>query len=237
MQSHDQRGVFDENNYRRSFSLNAGLTGVFGLMFLGLLASAATAFLTASTPALRDLVFRGGMESLIFLAGPILLVIFVFPRVWRMPPAAAFFTFIFYALLNGFSLSIVFLLYDLGTITLAFLATAGMFGVMAVYGAVTKADLSRAGSFFIMGLFGFVIATVINIFLASDTLDIIIIYAGIAIFLGLTAYDVQRIKRAMEASGSSSGGVMVMGALHLYLDFINILLLLLRLMGRSRGRR
>jgi len=228
------KGYFDENDHQRGLVLNRGLAGVFGLMFLGLLISAAAAFFTLQTPAMMHFVFNTN-ASLLFLLAPFGMMLFVFPRVWGMAPGAAFLSFFIFALLMGVSLSSIFLQYDLGTITLAFLSAAGMFGVMAVYGALTKANLSGIGSFLMMGLFGVIIASVLNWFFASTMLDMIISYAGIAIFLGLTAYDVQRLKHQMEFHGGDApAGVMVMGALHLYLDFINIFLLLLRLLGRRR---
>jgi len=183
---------------------------------------------------MRDLVLFSN-AFYVFLFAPFLLVLFAFPRVWGMSTGGAILLFVFYALLNGVTLSVIFIVFDLGTIVLAFAAAAGMFGVMAIYGALTKADLSGVGSFLLMGLFGFIIASVLNWFIVSDTMDMLITYGGIAIFLGLTAYDVQRLKRAMnEHAGNAPTGVIVMGALHLYLDFINILLLLLRLFARRR---
>ena len=233
MQDHRHgKGHFDENDYKRGIALN-GLAGVFALMFLGLLASAGAAFFTLNTPALLNLIFSGGAATWIFLLAPLGLVMFAFPRVWKMSPASAILLFFVYALLNGLTLSAIFLIYDMGTITLAFLSAAGMFGVMAIYGGLTKADLSGIGSFLMMGLFGIIIASVLNIFLGNDMMDMLISYAGIAIFLGLTAYDVQRLKHAMSQSPGNAG-VMVLGALHLYLDFLNIFLFLLRLMGRRR---
>lgn len=229
------KGYFDEQDYRRGTGAAArGLSGVFALMFLGLLASAVSALFTLSSPFMFNLVF-GSQAGLVFAFLPLLVVMLVFPRVWHMSPGAAFTVFFVYALLNGVGLSVIFLMYDLGTIALAFFSAAGMFGVMAVYGRVTRADLSGMGSMLFMGLIGIVIASVLNWFFANDTLDMFISYAGIAIFLGLTAYDVQRIKRSMiEHGGRAPAAVMVMGALHLYLDFLNIFLFLLRLLGRRR---
>ena len=227
-------GLFNENDHKRALTLNRGLAGVFGLMFLGLLASAFSAFFTLSSPAIYNLVY-GSNLFYVFLFAPLVLVFFAFPRVWNMAPGAAILLFFVFALLNGVTLSVIFIIYDLGTIALAFLSAAGMFGVMAIYGAVTKADLSGIGSLLFMGLFGIIIASILNWFFASTMLDTLISYAGIAIFLGLTAYDVQRLKREMTAhAGTAPAGLMVMGALHLYLDFINIFLFLLRLLGRRR---
>jgi len=231
---HDDRhgkGYFDENDHRRGIALN-GMAGVFGLMFVGLFISAVTAMFTAGSQAMQDLLFNMGPGIIVLAFAPFLMVIFVFPRVWKMQAGTAVLVFFIFAILIGITLSGIFYYYDLGTITLAFLSAAGMFGVMALFGAITKADLSGIRSFLMMGFFGFIIATVINIFLGSTMMDTIITYAGIAIFLGLTAYNVQRLKHAMATTPGH--GVMVLGALHLYLDFVNIFLLLLRLMGRRR---
>jgi len=228
------KGYFDDNDYNRGLVRSRGLAGVFGLMFLGLAATAGSALYTLYNPALFRLVF-GSNAFFIFLFAPLVLVMFAFPRVWNMSSGAAFALFFVYALINGITLSVIFLAYDLGTIYLAFFGAAGMFGVMALYGAVTKADLSGVGSFLFMGLVGVIIASVLNWFFRSDMMTVIISYVGIAVFLGLTAYDVQRIQRQMDAHGGNAPtGVIVMGALHLYLNFLNIFLFLLRLLGRRR---
>lgn len=226
-------GIFDENEHNRGRALASGMAGVYGLMFLGLLASAAAAMFTLTSDFMWSLVFGGNFNVLAFLFAPMLLVMFAFPRVWNMSPGSALALFFVYALLNGLTLSAIFLVYNMGTITLAFFSTAGMFGAMAVYGAVTKADLSGMGSFLMMGLFGIIIASVLNFFFGNGMLDMIISYVAIAIFLGLTAYDVQRIQQAM-INPVNPTGVAVMGALHLYLDFLNIFLFMLRLLGRRR---
>jgi len=234
MDSRHGKGHFDENEYQRGITLNFGLAGVFGLMFLGLLATAISALFTVSSPFMLNLVFHTN-ALYFFLFAPLALVFLAFPRVWDMSPAGAILLFIVYALLNGVTLSAIFIVYALGDIATAFFAAAGMFGIMAIYGAVTKADLSGVGSFLLMGLFGIIIASVLNWFFVSDTMHMLITYAGIAIFLGLTAYDVQRLQRLInEHAGDVPTGVIVKGALHLYLDFINIFLFLLRLFGRRR---
>ncbi|MCL2562875.1 MAG: Bax inhibitor-1/YccA family protein [Oscillospiraceae bacterium] len=235
MQSDYGKGIFNEDDQKRNLTLNRGMSGIFALMFLGLLASAATAYLTASIPELRNLVFGTNLYWL-FLLAPLGLVVIAFPRVWKMSAGAAFTLFFFYALINGITLGIIFLVYDLGTITLAFLSAAGMFGVMAIYGAVTKADLTKLGSLLLMGLVGIIIASLLNLLIfRSAGMDLLISYIGIAVFLGLTAYDIQRLRRSMtEYGGNAPAAVMVKGALHLYLDFLNIFLFLLRIMGRRR---
>ena len=227
------KGYFDEGDQGSKSILSRGLTGVFALMFLGLLTSAASAFLTLSSPLMANLVFGSEMGFFAFLIAPLLLVMFAFPRVWKLSAGAALSIFFLYAFLNGLTLAVIFLAYDLGTITLAFGSAAIMFGTMAVYGAVTKADLSGFGSMLFMGLIGIIAASVLNWFFASSALDTIISYAGVVVFLGLTAYDTQKIKVQMDEHGNHAG-IMVLGALHLYLDFLNIFLFLLRLFGRRR---
>lgn len=157
----------------------------------------------------------------------------------RISPTLAVLGFFFYAMLNGITLTVIFLAYTPGSIALSFFATASLFGAMTIVGYTTKTDLSRFGSFLFMALLGLIIASVINFFLASSVLDIIITYAGILIFVGLTAYDTQWIKQATQqavASGDTQleARIGVMGALRLYLDFINLFLRILRVAGRRR---
>ena len=229
------KGYFDENDHKGGIILNQGLTGVFALMFLGLLCTATVAFFVATNTAALNFVFGSQIVFWGFLLAPLALVWLVFPRIWNMSAPAAFGLFFVYALVNGVTLAFIFFAYDLGTIALAFFSASGMFAAMALYGAITKADLSSMGSFLFMGLIGIIIASVINWFFASDALDVLISYAGIAIFLGLTAYDVQKIKRQMaDSGGRAPAAVMVYGALHLYLDFMNLFLFILRLLGRRR---
>jgi len=228
-------GYFDDSAQKRSFTLDLGLAGVFGLMFLGLVASGVAAWLTLNFAPLYNLVYGTQAVFLVVLFLPVGLVMLAFPRIWRMKPAAAVLLFFVYALLNGVTLSFIFLVYNMGAIMLAFLSAAGMFGVMALFGAFTKSDLSGTRNFLLMGLFGIIIASVLNFFLANTMLDMVISYVGIAVFLGLTAYHVQNIKRQMEMhAGRAPAAAMVSGALHLYLSFMNIFLLLLRMTNRRR---
>ena len=229
-------GYFDDSVHGRQFTLDMGLAGVFGLMFSALLVSAVAAWLTLSFAPLFDLVHTSPAGAFIFMLLPIGFVWIVFPRVWRMPPAAAVFSLFAFAFIMGAALSYIFLVYHLGTIMLAFVSAAGMFGVMAIFGAVTKSDLTKMRSILLMGIVGAIIATVVNVFFfASSQLDMIISYLFLALFLGLTAYHVQNIKRQMELGmGRAPIAIMASGALCLYLNFINTFLILLRLMNRRR---
>ena len=147
--------------------------------------------------------------------------------------------FLLYAVVNGFVLSSIFFAYELGSIVQAFAASALTFGAMSIYGATTKKDLSGLGSILFMALIGLIVASLINFFWANSVLDAIITYAGVFIFVGLTAYDTQNIRSlaaAADYSGDASAPrkVAILGALTLYLDFINLFLYILRLFGRSR---
>ena len=143
--------------------------------------------------------------------------------------------FLLYAILNGATLSSIFFAYQLGSIAFTFFITAGVFLAMSIYGFVTKKDLNTFGSYCVMGLFGIIIASVVNLFVHSSTLEWIVSFIGVGIFMGLTAWDTQKIKEsayAVEPSGV--GKLAVIGALSLYLDFINMFLYLLRFFGNSR---
>ena len=162
----------------------------------------------------------------------IALVVVLSFRITKMSPTTAGALFIGYAVLNGIMLSGILFVYTQATIVSAFATAAGMFGAMAVYGTVTKRDLTSWGSFFFMGLIGIIIAQVINMFVRSSALDGTIALVGVFVFVGLTAYDAQKLKRLAAAAGPQVTNYAVIGALALYLDFINLFLMLLRLFGR-----
>jgi hypothetical protein len=164
------------------------------------------------------------------------LVIYLSARVEKMQASTATALFIIYAALNGLTMSSIFLHYNLGSIATTFLITAGMFGAMAVYGMVTKKDLSGVGSFMFMGLIGIILASVVNMFLQSSVLHLAISAIGVLIFVGLTAYDTQKIKQMGEQGIMTQGNEVVqkgaiIGALALYLDFINLFWMLLTFFG------
>ena len=145
--------------------------------------------------------------------------------------------FVLFSMLMGASLSFIFLMYELGSIAKTFVITAGMFGTMAVVGYTTKTDLTKFGSLMFMGLIGIVIASVVNMFMQSSTMDYIISFIGVLVFTGLTAYDVQKLKRIgsqIVENNESVRKITIMGALTLYLDFINLFLFLLRFFGNRK---
>jgi len=222
-----------------SLAVSRGLTRVFGMMFLGLLVSAAASMLTLRSERMLELVFLDPMFRHVFRFAPLAFV-FALGFVWKMSPMVALSLFLGYATVTGISLTSIFLAFDHDTIALAFFSAAGMFGVMAIFGKVTKKDLSRLGPLLFMALIGLIVATVINIFMRSSFLDAILAYATVVIFLGFTAHDVQKIKKQVEAVMDSNGNVpmavSISGALHLYLDFINLFMAMLRILARRRGR-
>ena len=180
-------------------------------------------------------LFVSPVKWVVILA-PLALVFFLSFRIQNMRPATAQITFWIYAALVGVSLASIFLIYTHTSITRVFFITAASFGALSLWGYTTQRDLTGMGSFLIMGLFGIIIASLVNIFLASSALQFAISCIGVLIFAGLTAYDTQRIKEMYSANddGTIAGRKAVMGALQLYLDFINIFLFLLRFMGDRR---
>ena len=215
-------------------------SGVFMWMFLALGITAATAYLVATTDTLLDLLRNeNGMTILgwVVLFAPLGLVLLMSARFQKMSASTMVLLFVLYSLLMGASLSFVFSVYSDASIATTFVITSGMFGVMAVVGYTTKTDLTKFGSIMFMGLIGIIIASVVNMFLRSGTMDYIISFIGVLVFTGLTAYDVQKLKRIGAGIGQESEAarkLTIMGALTLYLDFINLFLFLLRFFGNRR---
>jgi len=211
------------------------MTQVYAWMMAGLLVTGAIASFTANTPALLGIVHSP--LFFVLLIAEIGLVFFLSARIGKMSTSTATSIFLVYSALNGLTLSFVFLAYTTSSIASTFFVTAGMFGAMSVYGYVTKRDLSGIGNFLVMALIGLLLASVVNIFLANEAIYWITTYAGVLIFVGLTAWDTQKIKLlAMKATGDETQAhrVAILGALMLYLDFINMFLMLLRILGNRR---
>ncbi|HET7011772.1 MAG TPA: Bax inhibitor-1/YccA family protein [Anaerolineales bacterium] len=211
---------------------------VYLWMAIGLYLTAGVAFFVANSP-LAAVIFSNPLIVIGLFIGELVLVIALSAAINRLAPTTAIALFLFYAILNGTTMSVIFLAYALTDITLAFASTATLFGVMSLIGYFTRIDLSRLGSFLLMGLVGLVIATFANLFVQSTPLMWITTYGGILLFIGLTVFDTQRIKRdltAKIAAGDEAGvsRLGILGALTLYLDFINMFLLILRLLGNSR---
>jgi len=213
------------------------LAKVFNWMAIGLGLTGVIAWFTASSGLAMSIV--GSPVFIILILAELGMVFYLSARINKIQPGTATGLFLGYAVLNGLTLSTVFLAYTRASIGSTFLITAGMFGAMAVYGMVTKRDLSGMGSFLFMGLIGIIIASIVNIFLQSSSLYWTISVIGVLVFVGLTAWDVQKIKTMGEqgimeqGEGAIRKGASI-GALALYLDFINLFLMLLRFFGGSR---
>lgn len=208
------------------------MTQVYLWMTAGLLVTAALASFTANTPALVSLIF-GTPLFWVLLVGELIMVFVISARVGKMSAGMATGLFLAYSALNGLTLAIIFLAYTATSIATTFFVTAGTFGVMSLYGYTTKRDLSGMGSILFMALIGLILASIVNIFWANSTLYWIITYAGVLIFVGLTAWDTQKIKRmtTQATDETSIRRIAILGALILYLDFINMFLFMLRIFG------
>jgi len=212
------------------------LTSVYGWMTGGLALTGMVAFLVFRVPSLTNAIVGSGLYWALLIA-ELLLVLALSALINRISPATAALLFIGYSLLNGLTLSVIFLVYTAASLASTFFVTACTFGAMSLYGYTTKRDLSTIGNLCFMGLIGVVIASIVNIFFANPALYWAVTYIGVLVFVGLTAYDTQKIKQMAYAADMTDPSVRklaIIGALHLYLDFINLFLLLLRLMGRRR---
>ena len=219
--------------------LRSYMLKVYNLMALGLVITGLAAYF-AFTFAVSDgqltafgaAIYTSPLKWVVILA-PLAMVFFLSFRINSMSVSAAQMTFWVYAALVGLSLSSLFLIYTGQSVVQTFFVTAAAFGGLSLYGYTTKRDLSAMGSFLIMGLFGLIIASIVNIFLASSAMQFAISAIGVLIFAGLTAWDTQKIKEMYDANddGTVSGRKAVMGALTLYLDFINLFLFMLRFLG------
>ena len=212
---------------------NTLLRQVYGWMALGLALTAVTALTTVSSEELLRAIVGNKPVFYGLMIGELALVFTLSGAIERLSPAVATLLFLGYSLLNGVTLSVIFLVYTADSIAATFGVTAATFGAMSIYGAVTKKDLTSWGSFLFMGLVGVVIASLVNIFLQSDGVSWVLSAVGVIVFTGLTAYDSWKIK-ALAAAGSAGRKPAILGALTLYLDFINLFLMLLRFMGGRR---
>ena len=211
----------------------AFMTQVYGWMSVALLITAVVSIYTASSEALLTMIFSNRLVFYGLLIGEVLMVIGLSAAINKLSATAATALFITYAAMNGLTMAVIFLIYTGSSIASTFFITAGTFGAMSAYGYMTKADLSSWGNLLFMGLIGLIIASVVNIFLHSEIVYWITSFVGVLIFTGLTAYDTQRIK-AMITLGLTpheerKGAIM--GALRLYLDFVNMFLYMLRFFG------
>lgn len=219
-------------------AVNALFRKVYQYMALGLILTSLTAWITASTPALLRMFYTSITPLIIVAVAELGLVLYLSATIAKHSASTSLLLFGIYSVLNGITCSAVLLVYTQESVYTAFLSTAGMFGAMSVYGIYTKRDITSWGSFLHMGLWGLIIAMVINLFVGSSAAETVISVIGIIVFMGLTAYDTAKIKALAEGAEMSddetAGKIAVMGALELYLDFINLFLYLLRLFGKRR---
>ena len=209
---------------------------VYLWMTLALMITGITAAGVANSPNILALIYNSQVVMWGIIIAEFGLVIYISARLEKLSLSTATTLFALYSILNGVMLSSIFLLYSTAIISKVFFITAGTFGVTALYGYATKKDLSSLGNILFMALIGLVIATIVNVFMKSAMFDLILSYIGVIIFVGLTAWDSQKIKHMMmvqQDADESAQKLALIGALSLYLDFINLFLYLLRIFGRS----
>jgi FtsH-binding integral membrane protein len=214
------------------------MRNVYIWMALGLAITGVVAWGSSRSAELMNALYRNN-GFFILLIAEVGLVFFLSARIMKIKPMTATLLFAAYSALNGLTMSYIFLVYARSTVSSAFFIAAGMFGAMTLFAFFTKSDLSGWGTYLFMGVIGLIIASVVNMLLRSDGLSYIISYAGVLIFMGLTAFDTQRIKRMSDALSEDLGEpdyirLSIIGALRLYLDFINIFLFMLRIFGGGR---
>ncbi|WP_273178332.1 Bax inhibitor-1 family protein [Hoylesella pleuritidis] len=237
MEVQDLERMIREKENVISLTFPALMRKVYVWMSLALVITGVTAYGVANSPSLMTAIYSSRMTFWILIIAQLALVIGVTRAIDRLSLTSATLLFILYSVLNGAMLSAIFAVYSTTVITQVFFITAGTFAAMAAVGYFTKRDLSSIGRILYMSLIGLIIATVVNLFLHSSGFDMILSYAGVAIFIGLTAWDSQKIKLMLAQCDNIDEGaqkIALMGALSLYLDFINLFLYLLRIFGRDR---
>ena len=209
---------------------------VYLWMTLALAITGITAYMVAASPGLMMSIYTNPILFWGMIIGEFAIVILVSARINRLSLMSATIWFAVYSVLNGALLSFIFVAYAQTTITEVFFITAGTFAAMAFIGSTTKRDLTKFGGILLMALIGIVIASIVNLLVGNNTFDLIISYAGVLIFVGLTAWDAQQIKQTLALAPAADEGaqkIALLGALNLYLDFINLFLYLLRIFGRN----
>lgn len=212
------------------------LRSVYGWMALGLAITAVVAFFVAASPAIVFAIARNRPLFWGLMLAQLGIVFWLSARVSSMAPATASLLFMAYSALTGLTMAFVLLAFTGESVATTFMVTSGTFGALAAYGTVTKRSLAGWGQFLFMGLIGVVIASVVGIFWQNDAFQFVLSFIGVIVFTGLTAYDAQRLKAmALATPGGPSGSYAIVGALTLYLDFINLFMMLLRLTGSRRS--
>lgn len=214
--------------------LRSYMISVYNNMGIGLIISSIISYVIGTNEALASMIF-GGPQAYLFIFAPLVAVFALTFGIEKMSAATARLAFFGFAAIMGISLASIFLTYQLGSIFQVFLITAIMFGGMSLYGYTTKRDLTSMGSFLIMGLWGLVIASIVNLFMQNSMMQLVIAAVGVLVFTGLTAYDTQKIKEIYYATtGEQRAKAGIMGALNLYLDFVNLMISLIQLLGQRK---
>ena len=224
-------------DYAMSTAFPALMRKVFVWMTLALAITGLTAYGVATSPTILSLIFSSKVTFFGLIIAEFALVFAISGAINRLSLSTATMLFILYSVINGATLSSIFFAFSVATISKVFFITAGTFGAMALVGYTTKTDLTSMGKLLFMALLGIIIASVVNMFVASSGLDLILSYVGVLVFVGLTAYDTQKIKQMCQAAPNASESTQklaLIGALSLYLDFINLFLYLLRIFGNNR---
>ncbi len=221
--------MFATQTYRNATEINSAMSRVYGHMGLAVITSMIVSFFVGNSAALMTFFFTGAMKWVVIFA-PLVAILAVSFAMEKLSKAALQLFLHGFAALMGLSMATIFVVYNLGSIVSAFMAAAVLFGTMSFYGYFTKKNLDSIGSFLFVGLIAIIIASVINIFIGSTVFQMVISAIAVIVFLGLTAYDTQKI-REMVSVGGDTGKEEVMGALSLYLDFINLFISLLQLFG------
>lgn len=229
----------ETNNLVRNYTAKAAqatlLRSVYLWMTLALIITGFVAMYVAKSYTLVNMMIQNSMMFWGVLIAEVALVWYLSARIYKMSFTTATILFIVYSILNGVTLSILLLVYMTSSIATTFFVTAGTFGTMAIFGYITKKDLTRIGSLCIMGVIGIIIASLVNLFLQNSMMDMVISYIGVLLFVGLTAYDSQKIKRLLSGDdievNEVTQKIALMGAMTLYLDFINLFIYLIRILG------
>jgi uncharacterized protein len=227
--------AWTSNTVQAADRVSAFLWKVYGWMAIGLGLTAVVAFAVAGSPDLLRVLVGNRLVFFALIIAELGLVFFLSARADRLAPGTAAGLFALYSALNGVTLSVILIAYTGESVTMTFVVTAGMFGALALFGSTTKRSLAGFGQFFMMGLIGLILASVLGMFWHNDALQFLISVVGVIVFTGLTAYDAQRLKQmALALPDGQIGSYAVVGALSLYLDFINLFLMLLRFTGSRR---
>lgn len=229
--------MIDEKEGRVALAFPALMRKVYVWMTLAMIITGITAYGVANSPGLMYAILSNSVVFYGLIIAEFALVIAISGAINRLSATTATLLFILYSVVNGTTLSTIFLAFTMQSIATVFFVTAGLFAVMALIGYTTKTDLTSLGKMLFMALLGIVLATIVNIFVGSSMLEMIVSYVGVVVFVGLTAYDSQKIKAMLydaDSTSEQSQKLALLGSLTLYLDFINLFLMLLRIFGNSR---